>query len=269
LRNHPIYWSNNLYDIFALQKTTFDSILSTSTRGVRTWGIWVEGTTFFHKACALGLINSVAELLRQGSDINVQNDVGHTPLFVAAGNGRLAVLHLLLKEPSLRADILVAGYSPPIKIAVSKGHEEIVRLLLQRDDAAANTTGRHDAPLNDATKKGRKDIVKLLLDWKDINVDATDKEGQIPLWWAYDRGRQDDRDRRDIVQMLLNKEASVRKLPRGHPLRAGQSEADEDDEVEENSHITTPSNAPPETPNRVKSRSTFRKLLGRLFGRRP
>ena len=85
----------------------------------------------------------------------------------------------------------------PLSWAAAKGHEAIIRLLL---DKGANIEAKDEwsrTPLSWAAAKGREAIIQLLLD-KGANIEAKDKWGRTPLWWAAANGHE------AIVRLLQN-----------------------------------------------------------------
>ena len=66
---------------------------------------------------------------------------GWTPLHLAAGNGHLEVVKLLLEKS---ADVTVAnnGGWTPLNSAASNGHNEMVKLLLEKGAGVTVATSR-------------------------------------------------------------------------------------------------------------------------------
>ncbi len=87
----------------------------------------------------------------------------------------------------------------PLTLAISKGHTEIVKLLLEYGaDADYRTSEYYDTPLMLAARKGRTEIVKLLLEYgADINESKLLNSGKSALIVAADYGFT------DIVEILL------------------------------------------------------------------
>jgi ankyrin repeat protein len=67
-------------------------------------------------------------LLEHGADINVQDNNGRTPLYVASLNGGLEVVRLLLE---LGADVKAKRNNgeTAFQVAADRGHDEVVKLL--------------------------------------------------------------------------------------------------------------------------------------------
>ena len=70
----------------------------------------------------------------------------------------------------------------PLSWAAGYGHEEVVRMLLERNDVNPNTADKDgQTPLSWATRKGHGAVVRLLLEQDNANPDTADDEyGQIP-----------------------------------------------------------------------------------------
>ncbi|KAB5583091.1 Het-eN [Coniochaeta sp. 2T2.1] len=99
----------------------------------------------------------------------------------------------------------------PLSWAAEKGHEAVVKLLLDTGKAEINSKdidinasdedGR--TPLSWAAEKGHEAIVKLLLDTRKVDVDASDKDGRTPLSWAAQKGHE------AIVKLLLDTQGYI------------------------------------------------------------
>ncbi|KAF7590226.1 hypothetical protein BBP40_003110, partial [Aspergillus hancockii] len=72
----------------------------------------------------------VALLLQRGVNVNVRNSRGQTPLHIAAQNGQLGVVRLLLASQQIDVDARDQQGSTPLHMASEKGHVEVVQLLV-------------------------------------------------------------------------------------------------------------------------------------------
>lgn len=140
-----------------------------------------EGSTALFTAVKRGHLHCVELLLRhslhsQVCDINVQlRTSGHSPLWVACDKGDVEMVQRLLTYKHMACAIDAKGkkgYSPLMK-AVSKGHEAVVRLLLNEDPKRENPLGPPDVtaenPLRQCAAKiavrvHKYEIMRMLLD---------------------------------------------------------------------------------------------------------
>ena len=98
-------------------------------------------------------------LLHFGANPNISNRNEVTPLFMAAFDGDLEMVKLLLKH---KAVIVGTPSLSPLLCAIEGGHVSIVRELL---DAGANPSIQMDTgetPMRIALKEGNKEMIKLL-----------------------------------------------------------------------------------------------------------
>jgi ankyrin repeat protein len=91
----------------------------------------------------------------------------------------------------------------PLSFAAANGHEEVVKLLLDKDrvnpDSAASGNYKGRTPLSFAAENGHEEVVKLLLDKDEINPDSRDSSGQTPLSFAATNWHG------EVVKLLLAK----------------------------------------------------------------
>ena len=88
----------------------------------------------------------------------------------------------------------------PLFWAALGGHEEIVKMLLERDDTNPNVADvRGRTPLSIAAWKGYVGVVKMLLAHKDVNPNTPSVLGETPLASAVYWGQE------GVVRLLLER----------------------------------------------------------------
>jgi ankyrin repeat protein len=105
--------------------------------------------------------------------------IGATPLYIAAKEGHLAVVKLLL-EKGAAIEAKAEDGCTPISTAAFNGHADVVKLLLERGAAVEGKHKDRVTPLAMAAQQGHLEVVRLLLD-KGAVVDAKDNNGFTPL----------------------------------------------------------------------------------------
>jgi ankyrin repeat protein len=85
--------------------------------------------------------------------------------------------------------------------AALRGHEAVVKLLLEHDDVDADWKDEeyHQTPLLWAAMNGHEAVVKLLLERNDVDADSKNKDGQTPLSLAARNGHE------VVVDLLLKR----------------------------------------------------------------
>lgn len=121
-------------------------------------------------ACCAGHAAVVAEVLRRAeakgsvADIlELRNDIGTTPLWLAAGYGHVEIATRLI-ECGAAVDAPNKAGDTPLLAATSKGHANVVGALLRAsaDPATANRAG--DTPLLIAASRSDVPLATLILD---------------------------------------------------------------------------------------------------------
>jgi ankyrin repeat protein len=69
-------------------------------------------------------------------------------------------------------------------VAAQYGHNDLVNLLLARDDINADSKDMYgQIPLLFAALNGCTEVVELLLARQDVNVNSKGRQGQTRGWW--------------------------------------------------------------------------------------
>ena len=173
-------------------------------------------------------LNATKHAIEIGADLESRNGNGQTPIHIAAGNGDLKMVRMLVaarvnvnarienrsaivtplhlaaerKDCEVVRVLLAAGTEPDLKsyqgrtplfYAVSNGDTESIRLLLEYN---ADPRGL----LNKAVVTCIPAIVQLLIS-KGADPNAEYETRKAPLYWAIHNGRS------DVVEILLNNNA--------------------------------------------------------------
>lgn len=121
-------------------------------------------STPLHKACAgskLGHLAAVKLLLDGGANVHALNKWRETPLLTAANHGQAGSVEALLAAGADPCKCTDTGWSP-LSIAAYKGHDDVVRILLEEGAPTEEDDPTLSALLQAATK-GLPDTVELLL----------------------------------------------------------------------------------------------------------
>jgi len=159
------------------------------------------GFTGLHAAAFMGVGKIMDSLLKAREwDLNATESLGNTALALATGSGHSGIVQLLLEQEGVDPNIADPIGRTPLSMAINLwGREEILEMLLQRDDVNPNTVFHGSTPLLKAVRNGSKRGVELLLQRGDTNLDTKDDYGRTPLWWAAKDGCA------EIAEMLLER----------------------------------------------------------------
>ena len=163
-----------------------------------------RGFTGLHGASFVGIEEIVADILEmKGWDVNAIDYTGSTALTWAATKGHEDVIKVLLEREDINPDQQdPADGRTPLSLAAENGREGVVKLLLERGDVNPDhvDTDYGQTPLSWAAEKGHSEIVKILLERGDVNPDHADTGlDQTPLSWAAEKGHS------EIVKILLER----------------------------------------------------------------
>ena len=154
-----------------------------------------------HCASFFGIFEVVASLIEMGHDINEGDFLGGTPLAWAAHNGHEEVVKLLLGREEVDPDKHDLDGNTPLSLAAWDGHEGVVKILLAREEVnpdKPNNSGH--TPLLLAAWDGHEGVVRILLEREEVNPDKPDNNGRAPLSYAASHGHE------GVVKILLERE---------------------------------------------------------------
>ncbi|KAH0596363.1 hypothetical protein MHUMG1_05479 [Metarhizium humberi] len=149
--------------------------------------------TPLHYACNARQFLVVQKLLEEGrSQVNAQGIDGVAPLHLAAMNGNIETVQLLIRAGAA-LDIQDASGTTALHWAAFKGHEAIVEYLYEDlNKKLPDKNGR--TALHLAAIAGKENVVRLLVPCPDkqtnANMDTFDSDGCKPIHYAAKRGHE-------------------------------------------------------------------------------
>ena len=162
-----------------------------------------------YQAVSKGDAALVQILLDSGATANHRPSCAKSALTKAVEKGDWHIVQMLLERGQPDLEVTAPGGETALYAAVSKGNEELVKLLLRYGaNSRAKPSGGEPA-IYKATSKGFKEITRLLLGTRDIDVDATPPGGSSSLYKAREKGSF------DMMELLLKKGANPDKKPSG------------------------------------------------------
>lgn len=145
-----------------------------------------------------GDLKSVQRMLAEGHDVNTRGFLKLTPLMYAVSGGHADLVRLLLQQPALDPNLVNSGGTSALMVAARHGNMEILRLLLADERTDANLVGKWGGTaMINAAGFGKAEAVNELLQVKGIRLDATYTDRKFsPVTLARHNGHE------DIAQML-------------------------------------------------------------------
>ncbi len=148
-----------------------------------------------------GRADKIMNLLKSGSKVNIRDNLGQSPLFIAALRGSLTAARVLINKGA-NINTTDGRGQTPLHMASWHGHYNIVKLLLLKGAKVNARDHRKATPLHTASRGGRKQVIKMLLK-KKAPVDCRDQDQQTPLMLAARVGHA------ETVGLLLKHGANV------------------------------------------------------------
>ena len=179
------------------------------------YSIYLVIKWWFLGAAQRGNTDELKDLYKRAQTLNmtdqvmdVQDELGSTPLIVASSDGYLSTVKILIQKGS-RIDAARKDGKHAAFLAAQNGHVDAMKLLIQKSPYVADLKGYEGrTPLAAASIEGHLMIVKYLLSLPQTIIDSQDNNGSTPLILAAYNNHP------DVVQLLLEKGASKR--PNNH-----------------------------------------------------
>jgi len=162
-----------------------------------------RGFTGLHGGAYLGSPEIIVALLETNKwDVGARDFHGHTAISWAARRGHEEVVRILLERSEVNPNTPDTEYGRvPLSWAAGSGHQGVVRTLLGRGDTNPDIpdTKYGRTPLSWAAGNGHEGIVKILLERNDLNPEKVDKSRKSPLYRAVANEHQ------SVVRVLLER----------------------------------------------------------------
>lgn len=127
-------------------------------------------------------------LLKRGAEADSKDLAGCTPLMSATYCGHVGVVRLLLKTGRVDVNSRNVNMETALLLAAKRGHEAILKLLLEEEVEVNSKDSFGRTPLAWAGIRGHVSIAKLLLRTGRVDANLNDKIGRTLLSWAAGEG---------------------------------------------------------------------------------
>jgi len=163
------------------------------------------GFTGLHGAAFLGIVEIFAAALEMKEwDVNAMDITSRTPLMWAALRGHEGVVKALLERGDINPNLVDdTRRLTPLSWAALMGCEGVVKVFLEQEDVNPDGIGTqyNPTPLFSAAVTGNAGVIKILLERKDVNPNwASSWYDTTPLWVAIELGHE------GAVKILLERE---------------------------------------------------------------
>eukprot|EP01132_Coremiostelium_polycephalum_P008008 gene8008-9853_t len=161
-------------------------------------------------ACYNNNIPSLKKMILSGTDMNYQcKKRGWTPMMLAAQQGHIEILDLLLELKNIDCNIQSSEGNTALFIACSHSRRDIVRNLLSRGANPNIVNKQGVSPLMMASALGDQEIVLLLLQ-SNSNINITDQKGYTALMYSQIYGyKSPEYDGKKISGEMIEQRRSI------------------------------------------------------------
>ena len=162
----------------------------------------VENVTALNRAVTEGHSDVVQVLIDAGARIEAKYRLGWTPMLAACYKGNLIIVKMLVEAG---ASVHSTDYTKEtcLTLAAGYGHTETVRYLVGLPEVEVNEKARNKhTALHSAVSRGHPDVVQLLID-AGADIEARNNFGHSPLLVASSKGKL------SIVKLLVKAGAEL------------------------------------------------------------
>jgi ankyrin repeat protein len=165
-----------------------------------------QGASWLWVAAKAEEFETMKTLILNGANVNCKNEKGNSLLHATILHDNIEAVRILLNDPKIKINEVNQESTTPIYAAALLGRTDIVRVLLEaklEEKINPNlSTDEGATPLMIAIQKGYNNIVNLLLKIENINLDPAEN-GLSPLFLAAQAGNL------EIMQMLLKRSKEI------------------------------------------------------------
>ena len=140
--------------------------------------------TSLHVAALFGLRRIASALLEAGTAADARDSYGQTSLLVASMRGHEDIVALLLARDDIDVNAQISDYPnhTPLTSAIAEGHDGVVRLLLRSSRTRLDTVDeRGSTPLHEAVEKRASPTVLQTMLERGADIYALDYDANTPL----------------------------------------------------------------------------------------
>lgn len=199
----------------AIKNGNIEAVQRDITDGVDVNSVLPYNTFPLHYAITNGKLEIVKLLLANGADKNKRDHIGaYRPIHWAVSNKQIKIAELLI-EKKVNLNKTTDSGDSPLDLAALNGDLDMVKLLVENGaniekkylgDVDHSRSDRH-MPLHKASKKGHLEVVKYLIDNKAIVHNANHNEKyNSPLHEAANGGHL------EVVKYLIDNGANINAL---------------------------------------------------------
>jgi ankyrin repeat protein len=134
----------------------------------------------FFKAIVFDQVPVVGNLIYRGMDPNTPTEKGEPALVFAVRSGAPKTVAFLLKQPGIQIDATNAADETALMLAANANDLASANLLIE---AGASVNRPNWTPLHYAASKGHTEMMRLLID-NDAYIDSESPNGTTPLMMA-------------------------------------------------------------------------------------